>query len=240
MTTPIIGVTTFISSDGLRLPENYSIAIAGERGVPVVLAKVEDETLIKRQIDSIDGLLLSGGDDIEPSFFGESPHQKLGPIEPGRDLYEMKLIEYALQAGKPILGICRGAQILNVHQGGRMYQDIYAQHDKETIKHVQDAAKNYLSHEITIAENTKLHDIVGQSKIRTNSFHHQANKEVPEHFAVSARTEDGIIEAIESKEHEFVIGVQWHPEATYSVDESSQKIFRMFIKAANKKKALVL
>src|SRR5690625_753122 len=91
MTTPVIGVTTFISTDGLRLPENYSIAVSGEKGVPVVLAKVEDEALIKKQIDSIDGLLLSGGNDIEPSFFGESPHQKLGPIEPGRDFYEMKL-----------------------------------------------------------------------------------------------------------------------------------------------------
>ena len=89
MANPVIGVTTFISSDGLRLPENYSIAISGEKGVPVILAKVEDETLIRKQIESIDGLLLSGGDDVEPKFFGENPHQKMGAIEPGRDLYEI-------------------------------------------------------------------------------------------------------------------------------------------------------
>ncbi len=232
MTNPVIGVTTFISSDGLRLPENYSIAIAGEQGVPVILAKVEDEALIKKQIDNIDGLLLSGGDDIEPSFFGESPHQKMGAIEPGRDLYEMKLIEYALEAGKPILGICRGAQILNVQQGGTMYQDIYSQHGDSTIKHNQEAAKDYLSHKVTVTEGTKLHEILGETEVRTNSFHHQANKYPAESLQVSAMTEDGIIEAVESTKHDFVIGVQWHPEGTYLADEASKKIFRAFIKSA--------
>lgn len=232
MTSPIIGVTTFISSDGLRLPETYSTAIAGEGGAPVILAKVENESLIKRQIESIDGLLLSGGDDIEPAFFGESPHQKMGAIEPGRDLYEMKLIEYALEAGKPILGICRGAQILNVQQGGTMYQDIYSQHGDSTIKHNQDALKDYLSHNISVAEGTKLHAILGETEIRTNSFHHQANKCAADSLTVSAMAEDGIIEAVESGEHKFVLGVQWHPEGSYLKDESSKKIFRAFIKAA--------
>lgn len=232
MTNPVIGVTTFISSDGLRLPENYSIAVAGEQGVPVILAKVEDEALIKKQIDNIDGLLLSGGDDIEPSFFGESPHQKMGDIEPGRDLYELKLIEYALEAGKPILGICRGAQILNVQQGGTLYQDIYSQHGDSTMKHSQGAAKDYLSHKVTVTEGTKLYEILGETEIRTNSFHHQANKHPAESLQISAKAEDGIIEAVESAEHDFVIGVQWHPEGTYLVDESSKKIFRAFIKAA--------
>lgn len=233
MKNPVIGVTTFISSEGLRLPENYSIAISGEKGVPVILAKVEDETLIKKQIENIDGLLLSGGDDIEPAFFGESPHQKIGPIEPGRDLYEMKLIKYAFEAGKPILGICRGAQILNVHLGGTMYQDIYSQHGDRTIKHNQDARKDYLSHKVTVTEGTKLHEIVGTTEIRTNSFHHQANKSPAESLKVSAVTEDGIIEAVESTEHDFVIGVQWHPEGTYLVDEASRKIFKAFIEAAS-------
>lgn len=233
MTNPVIGVTTFISSDGLRLPENYSIAISGEKGVPVILAKVEDETLIRKQIESIDGLLLSGGDDVEPKFFGENPHQKMGAIEPGRDLYEMKLIEYALAANKPILGICRGAQILNVQQGGTLYQDIYSQHGDVTIKHNQDAAKDYLSHSVSISEGTKLHEIIGETEIRTNSFHHQANKHNAEKFIISATSEDGIIEAIESTEHDFVLGVQWHPEGTYLADEASQKIFKAFLKAAD-------
>lgn len=233
MTNPVIGVTTFISSDGLRLPENYSIAISGEKGVPVILAKIEDEALIKKQIENIDGLLLSGGDDIDPSFFGEGPHQKIGPIEPGRDLYEMKLIKYALEAEKPILGICRGAQILNVCEGGTMYQDIYSQHGDSTMKHNQDAAKDYLSHTVTVTEGTKLNEILGETEIKTNSFHHQANKYPAENLQVSAMSEDGIIEAVESTEHDFVIGVQWHPEGSYLVDEASRKIFRAFIKAAS-------
>ncbi|MCK1976452.1 gamma-glutamyl-gamma-aminobutyrate hydrolase family protein [Jeotgalicoccus huakuii] len=234
MSLPVIGVTTFVSEDQLRLPESYSIAIANEGGVPIILPKVENDALIKAQIQSLDALVLSGGDDVDPEFFGEAPHQKMGAIEPGRDAYEMKLIDFALDANIPILGICRGAQVLTIHQGGTIYQDLYSQVGEGTYKHNQEVPKNYLTHKVSIKENTKLHSILGQTKVKTNSFHHQAVKTIPDHFEITAKTSDGIIEAVESKSYNFLIGVQWHPEGTYLVDEYSQKIFAALVKAAAK------
>lgn len=232
MSLPVIGVTTFVSGDQLRLPESYSIAIAKEGGVPMILPKVENEKLIKAQVEALDALLLSGGDDVDPEFFNEAPHQKMGPIEPGRDTYELKLIDYALERNIPILGICRGAQVLTIHQGGSIYQDIYSQHGDHTYKHNQEVPKNYLTHKVSVEKGTKLHSILGSTDIKTNSFHHQAVKRVPEHFSITASTSDGIVEAVESKTHDFLLGVQWHPEGTYLVDENSQKIFSALIKAA--------
>lgn len=233
MTLPIIGVTPIINEENLQVRMKYINAISNENGVPIILPKLADEMQIKAQIDSLDGLLLTGGDDVDPNLFGEDPHQKLGHIEAGRDSYEMKLIDYALAQGKPILGICRGAQILNVHQGGTMYQDIYEQMGNVIIGHSQQAMREFPSHEVAIVEGTKLYEIIGEKTIRTNSFHHQANKTLPDNFVASASTSDGLIEAIESIDHDFLIGLQWHPEDLYNNDIASQKIFRAFIKSAN-------
>lgn len=234
MKMAIIGVTPIINEKNLQIRVKYINAISNANGVPMILPKLDDVAQIKAQIDSIDGLLLSGGNDVDPTLYGEDPHQKLGYIEAGRDAYELKLIDYALEQGKPILGICRGAQILNVHQGGTMYQDIYEQIESKVMGHSQQAVREFPSHEVTVTEGTKLYDIVGQEKIRTNSFHHQANKVLPPHFVVSASTSDGVIEGIESTEHEFLIGLQWHPEDLYDNDEPSRKIFRKFIEIAGK------
>lgn len=234
MKDAIIGITTFITGDSLKLPVNYINAVSGASGIPMILAKIEDETRIKQQVDSIDALLLTGGDDIDPSLFSEDPHQNLGNIEPGRDAYEMRLIEYALEQDKPILAICRGAQILNIYAGGTMYQDIYGQIDGEVIQHTQNAPRDYLSHTINIEYNSKLHSIIGETAVKTNSFHHQANKEVPDGYIISARSNDGIIEAIEHTEKKFVFGLQWHPEGSFNNDSTSQKIFNKFIEAASK------
>lgn len=234
MSQPIIGITTFISSKGLTLPTTYIDAVDDSDGVPMVLAKTPDTEKIKSQIDKVDALLLTGGNDIEPALFNEEPHQQLGEIEPGRDEYESKLIEHALEKEIPVLGICRGAQILNIQQGGTMYQDIYDQIDTEVNQHTQKAARNYLAHTVNIKKDSLLHRIVGQTKIRTNTFHHQANKDVPDHFIISATSPDGVIEAVESTVHDFVMGLQWHPEGTYFNDEPSKKIFHALVEAARK------
>ncbi|MCD2137424.1 gamma-glutamyl-gamma-aminobutyrate hydrolase family protein [Salinicoccus halitifaciens] len=232
MPQPIIGITTFISEKGLTLPTTYIDAINDSDGVPMVLAKTEDPGKIKTQIDNIDALLLTGGNDIEPALFGEEPHRELGEIEPGRDAYESALIEHALEKGIPILGICRGAQILNIQQGGTMYQDIYSQMEAELNQHTQKAARNYLAHTVDIEAGSLLHRIVGETSIKTNTFHHQANKDVPDHFIISGLSPDGVVEAVESTVHDFVIGLQWHPEGTYFNDEASKKIFQAFVAAA--------
>lgn len=230
----VIGITTFITGDSLKLPATYITAVSGSGGVPFVLAKIEDDTKVKAQVDAIDGLVLTGGDDIDPSLFGEDPHQKLGNIEPGRDAYEAKLIEYALEQNKPVLAICRGAQILNISEGGTMYQDIYDQIEGNVMQHTQIAPRDYLSHTINIAKGTKLRDIIGTEEVKTNSFHHQANNLPADGYVVSARSNDGVVEAMESKHHEFVMAIQWHPEGSYKTDETSQKLFNKFIEVAGK------
>lgn len=234
MKRAVIGITTFITGDSMKLPTTYINAVTKSEGVPIVLAKTEFEDQIKTQIDSVDGLLLTGGDDIDASLFGEDPHQNLGNIEPGRDAYEMKLIEYALEQDKPILAICRGAQILNISQGGTMYQDIYDQIETTVIQHRQNAPRNYLSHTVHIDSDSKLAEITGETEIKTNSFHHQANKDVPKGYIISAKTNDGVVEAAEDTNRDFVLALQWHPEASFDSDPVSQKIFKRFIETALK------
>lgn len=234
MSQPVIGITTFISDKGLTLPTTYIDAINDSDGVPMVLAKTLDTEKIKVQVQNIDALLLTGGNDIEPALFNEEPHQQLGEIEPGRDEYESGLIEHALSKGIPVLGICRGAQILNIQQGGTMYQDIYDQIDGSVNQHTQKAARDYLAHTVNIKNGSLLHGIVGETKIKTNTFHHQANKDVPDHFIISATSPDGVIEAVESTAHDFVMGLQWHPEGTYFNDDASKKIFHALVEAAQK------
>lgn len=234
MSQPIIGITTFISDKGLTLPTTYIDAINDSDGVPMVLAKTLNPEKIKAQIEKIDALLLTGGNDIEPALFNEEPHQQLGEIEPGRDEYESGLIEHALEKGIPVLGICRGAQILNIQQGGTMYQDIYDQIDGTVNQHTQNAARDYLAHTVNIEDGSLLHRIVGEKTIKTNTFHHQANKGVPDHFIISATSPDGVIEAVESTAHDFVLGLQWHPEGTYFNDGPSKKIFHALVEAAQK------
>ncbi len=231
MTVPIIGVTTFVEGNSYRLPKYYGEAVVDCGGVSVLLVKTLNEDKVKAQVEAIDGLVLAGGNDIDPMYFDEGPHQKLGSIEPGRDEYEMMLIKYALEMNKPILGVCRGSQILNISQGGTMYQDIYSQMD-DVYQHNQQAPVQHMSHFIDIDKESKLYEIMGDDNIKINSFHHQANRAPGKGFKVVATSKDGVVEAIESTNHEFVVGVQWHPECTYEVDTHSQKLFQRFVDVA--------
>ncbi|ACB85827.1 gamma-glutamyl-gamma-aminobutyrate hydrolase family protein [Natranaerobius thermophilus] len=167
-------------------------------------------------LDRLDGLVLSGGDDPDPIYFGEEVIPGQGGIEPERDIMELKLTALAMERSLPILGVCRGMQIINVIKGGSNYQDMDSQLQlgkaEEWVKHKQQAPRHYPTHKLYITEGSLLEEIVGRSKIRVNSFHHQAVKSPGEDLVVSGRSGDGIIEAIESKNHTFCLGVQWHPE----------------------------
>lgn len=234
MKHPLIGITTFIGKNNQEVPKNFIDVISEESGIPILLPEIENENLIKEQVKSIDALLLTGGDDVDPALYGEDPHQKLANIEPERDEYEWKLIDYALESGIPILGICRGSHMLNVHGGGTVYQDIYDQVDADLIKHQKHDKEEHFTHKVNIKEGTKMREIVEQEEIFTISNHHQAVNKVADNFRVAARTNDGIIEAIESKNPGFVIGLQWHPEDRYHNDEASKNIIRKFVEAARK------
>lgn len=208
-------------------------AIEQAGGVPVILPYYMDATTLVRLLEEMDGLYLPGGYDIDPSLFGEEPHVRLGTIIPERDRMEKELIQYFLKEDKPILGVCRGSQILNVVTGGKMYQDLGSQYGKAVLQHMQNAGFHHRSHSVDIVRGTLLERLVDRNQMRVNSFHHQANASLAAGFIVSAASSDGVIEAFESEIHRFVLGIQWHPEGLIDLkDDPSIKIYEGFIDAA--------
>jgi len=211
-------------------------AIQRAGGIPVLLPYFLQEEEIVEITERIDGLYATGGGDIDPILFGEEPHPKLGTIIPERDQSECLLVQKMLELKKPILGVCRGSQILNIAAGGDMYQDIYSQIDEELLQHDQKAPFDYGSHFVNVTEGSLLHRLTGVRKLRVNSFHHQSNRDVPAGFVVSGKANDGVVEAIESMDHPFVLGVQWHPEGMILAnDHASTKIYQGFVEASMKK-----
>jgi len=232
---PIIGVSTNLKDYVLSVSTDYLDAITSSGGVPIVLANLNDEDIQSIAL-LLDGLLLTGGGDVDPTLFFEEPIPHLGNVSPERDNFEIALTQTMLKLNKPILGICRGIQILNIAAGGNIYQDIYSQFDKPLLQHTQLAPRHHASHFIQIEKATKLHEILESDLVKVNSFHHQAVKKIPKPFEICAIANDGLIEAIESKEHDFVLGIQWHPEGMFKKnDSSSVSIFQAFIKACQKK-----
>lgn len=227
---PMIGVTAPLRDGKIIVSQDVMQAVLAGGGIPVVLPYTKNHDSIREMIERIDGLLLSGGVDIDPTLFGEEPLPGLGEIMPQRDELETQLIREALGQDLPILAICRGVQMLNVVAGGNMYQDVSSQ-KANILQHSQKAPTDHLSHFVNIEKGSKLQQIIGQERIKVNSFHHQAVKDPAPGFQVTAAASDGVVEAIESLQHTFVVGVQWHPECSVSSDEPSQKIFRAFIAA---------
>lgn len=202
-----------------------TVAMAG--GIPFILPLISDYESIKRQIESMDALIISGGYDVNPLIYGEEPIQQQGFLCPERDEYDIKVIKIALELKKPILGICRGLQILNAALGGTLYQDTSII-EESYIKHHQDSRPDVSSHTVNVIKGTKLYEILGESTF-TNSFHHQAIKELAPGFKISAKAKDGVIEAIE-KEDGFTIGVQWHPEMMAKKDSKMLNLFKELLK----------
>ena len=240
-TTPIIGISgSIIVEEGGDFPgferayvnDDYIQSVADLGAIPMILPLVYDDEIIKLQVESIDALILSGGHDVNPLLWQEQPHTKLQAILPKRDTFDMKLLEYALELKKPILGICRGEQVINVYAGGNLYQDLSLSKNSY-IKHNQVHLPYAPTHNIEIIQNTKLYDILKEDSIVVNSFHHMAVKEVAPGYIVSAISKDGIVEGIEKEGEDFVLGVQWHPEMMRK-DSGMKKIFKALINEARK------
>lgn len=231
---PIIGITAHVELDWKHtLANDYIQAVICAGGIPLIIPAGIDAD-VDQIVDKIDGVVLSGGGDIDPTLFGEEPHQNLGSISPGRDSLEVAIIHRFLEKNKPILAICRGIQILNIAAGGDMFQDIYSQSESQLLQHAQKATRSHYSHYVNIEKNSLLESIAGQTEFKVNSFHHQAVRNVVSPFIVTARASDGVIEAIESTEHQFVLGVQWHPEPlALNEDHISKAIFQRFIEACH-------
>ncbi|MCM3744763.1 gamma-glutamyl-gamma-aminobutyrate hydrolase family protein [Sporosarcina luteola] len=228
---PIIGITSNIDSTAHKLQNTYIQAVITGGGIPFIIPTgVESDV---RQITKLlDGLIISGGGDMNPHLFNEEPLPRLGNVTPERDKIELKLAKHMLTLDKPILGICRGHQVLNVAFGGTLFQDIDSQCTNPILQHNQKAKREYQSHTVHIVKGTILESIAASDKIMVNSFHHQALKDVPSPLVVSGRASDGIVEAVESTVHHFVVGVQWHPEALMqNADQVSKRLFEAYMKA---------
>jgi len=211
---PLIGISANFKEDKSMLVRQYyeSVILAG--GAPIIIPLTTDNEVLTKIIRSIDGLVMSGGADIDPKYFDEKPIPELGEVVPVRDEYDMKLIELAHSHQVPILGICRGMQVMNVVFGGSLYQDIAAQYDGFLLKHNQDAEnipRSKTTQTALVRSGSHFEKIVGCEELQINSAHHQAVNRVAAGFTECAFTQDGICEAIES-DYYAEIGVQWHPE----------------------------
>jgi putative glutamine amidotransferase len=209
---------------------NYmnSVILAG--AVPFVLPCIANEDIIEEQLKSLDGIIFSGGEDCSPDLYNEETLSKCGRITPERDEADMLFLKKALELKIPILGICRGTQLLNVILGGSLYQDLSYMEEKVFLKHQQEINQALPSHKIKIQKDSFLRDILGE-EAWVNSFHHQSIKELASCFKISAKSSDGVIEAYESKSEDyFMLGVQWHPEMMAARgNDKMLELFKKFI-----------
>lgn len=230
----ILGSTSTATADSgpkQYLNRAYVWAVENAGGIPIMLPVTRDPDAIARYLGLLDGLLLSGGVDVAPSYFGEEPHPQLGTVDDDRDTTELPLIRDALAQDMPVFAICRGIQSLNVALGGTLIQDIPSQ-TPSAIHHQQSdigIPRSQTSHSVRVVPGSRLHSIIGVEEMQTNSFHHQSLKQVAEGLVVTAAAPDGIIEAIESPAHRYVVAVQFHPEETAPNDLHSRQLFEAFI-----------
>lgn len=230
---PVIGLTGNFRDGECTLAEGYFTSILKAGGVPFILPSFDDTDSLINALESLDGILLTGGADINPLFMDEEPVKELHSINPHRDRQELLLTKLAADRQIPILGICRGIQMMNAALGGSLYQDIHSQMEGTRIKHDQDLERSYASHSVRIEKDSLLHRLFEKDVLPVNSFHHQAVKEVAPGFRVCARAADGVIEAMESTEYKSMLGVQWHPECfILRGDECMMPLFHWLIKEA--------
>jgi len=235
---PVIGIlTSILVMDSGTFPgmersfvnHDYISAIESAGGIPVLLPVVKDMEAIRRQIETVDALVLPGGYDPNPLLYGENPGRTMGFIFPEVDEHQIAAIRIADAAGKPMLGICRGLQILNVAFGGTLHQDVSLAPDSY-VQHSQISRRHSPGHEVSLMDGTFLADVFGQALIVTNSFHHLAVKEIAVDFIISAMAQDGIIEGIERHRGTPVIAVQWHPEMMFERHPIMLGIFKGFMR----------
>ena len=245
---PVIGITATLKQDVdcvaerplgkfVRADLDYVEGVAEAGGVPVVLPPVVGVRGAEALLEGMDGLLLSGGSDLDPGYYGEKPVPELGVTIPERDVFEMALLEHALRRKIPILGICRGMQVLNVALGGTLYQDLPSQMDhKVLLGHRQETPKWQPTHEVEVDGGSKVAEILGAKELKVNSYHHQAIKELASELVAVAHAPDGVIEAVESGDlsKRWVIGVQWHAEAMRDAGPEHRNLFEAHVSAAER------
>ncbi len=243
---PLIGVTTQTLQAIDNIPENlphswvmnerYVTALSTVGAAPVLIPLLDDMDTLRALYETLDGVFIPGGVDMDPASYGCERHELCGRTDGPRDRVELQFAKWAAAEGKPVLGICRGMQVLNVAAGGTLHQDTTV-HFANAIKHDYfpnaGFARDYLAHDAAVVAGTKLHTIVGSlDSISINSMHHQGIERLGAGLVVSATAPDGLIEAIEGEGEGFLMGVQWHPEMLIEKDAGARALFRSFVEAA--------
>ena len=227
---PVIGIP--ISQDeqeDFKMSQNYANRIIENGGLPFFLPVTTKSLMIPQIARKIDGLLLPGGVDIDPNLYGEQPRPRLGRIVPNTDAFEVSIIKEFLGLNKPIFGICRGCQILNVALGGTLYQDLVREYEG-VFQHQQSAPRWHSAHTIVIDPESRLYQLAdNKPNVRVNTYHHQAVKTLGSGLKATAHALDGVIEAFENPNHRFLLGVQWHPESMVK-SRLTHNLFAEFLK----------
>ena len=230
MKQPIIGITPLVDEkrESLWMLPGYMDAVARAGGLPIMLPLTADDAALDALVSLCDGLLITGGQDVAPSIYGESPINDTVLPNADRDAMELPLLRKALAADKPILGICRGLQFINAVLGGTLYQDLPVQHPSD-IAHEMSTPYDRSAHEVELEEDSPLYALLGKKRMGVNTLHHQAVKDLAPILRNMATSTDGLVEAFWMPDKRFVWAVQWHPEFRFRTDADSQKLFEAFV-----------
>ena len=234
MEKPLIGLTPGYDLERERLfvRMNYMQAITVAGGIPLVLPQTGDKADIRALARLCNGFLFTGGPDINPSLYNEDTMRYCEAIDEKRDTFEILLVKEADRLDKPVFGICRGIQLVNVAFGGNLYQDISAQVGGEPIAHMQQPPYDVPVHTVSVEQNSPLYHIVNKEKLMVNSMHHQAVKDLAPSLKCASKSKDGLIECVYMPGRSFFLAVQWHPEYLWQAHQDHQRIFAAFVEAA--------
>ena len=231
---PIIGIFAEVDDNLVTaVRRTYISAIEKTGGLPVLIPYVESDEILDGMVDGCDGFFFTGGKDIDPKHYGEKKKLTCEEIQPNRDNLELRAFEKVLSSGKPLLAICRGAQLVNIALGGTLYQDIPSETETELV-HRQTVGEFEYSHHVNIVKDTPMYSLVGSERISANSFHHQAIKKLGEGLEVMAKADDGIIEAVYYNGDRYLRAYQWHPERLFDKDRYNRSVFEDFINECKK------
>ena len=232
--TPLIGILPVVDGEKKSKIENtYIRAVEASGGNVIMLPYTDNGESIERFVNLCDGFIFSGGADIEPHRYGEEKSEMCGETTPYRDEIEFAVFERAIKTNKPIMGICRGSQLINVALGGTLYQDIPSEIETD-LTHKQEHPHSEPAHEASVVSGGLLHKVIGKSRIHINSLHHQAVKKLGEGLVPMAVADDGVIEATYLPGERLIWGFQWHPEKTFDNNEDSRLIFKKFVEECGK------
>lgn len=239
---PLIGITTATQNNAHGWPfyQAYRanvLALVEAGGLPVLVPNGLDMDATREIYERLDGILLPGGGDVDPASYNESQHELTRKVDPVRDALEMQFAQWAVEDDVPILGICRGHQVLNVALGGKLIQDVPTMVDTDITHSINfsDQPRGMILHEVEVSAGSQLAQILGATTVQVNSIHHQAVAEIGDNLTITAKSADGIIEGLERTDKTYVLSVQWHPEDLVADHEHAKRLFASLVEAAKAK-----